>query len=71
MKKPEIAQRLAQQAGVSRAEAADQLDRVVHQILSKLRKGEVANLPGLGCFTPGPNGIFHFAREKRGGRARK
>jgi nucleoid DNA-binding protein len=65
MKKPEIAKRLARQAGVSNAEAADQLDRVVHQILSKLRKGESAPLPGLGRFTPGPKGAFQFEREKR------
>lgn len=65
MKKPEIAKRLARQAGVTNAEAADQLDRVVHQILSKLRKGESAPLPGLGRFTRGPKGCFQFEKEKR------
>jgi nucleoid DNA-binding protein len=69
MKKPEIARRLARQSGVSKAEAADQLDRVVHDILAQLRKGEAAPLPGLGHFTPGPKGIFQF--EKEPGRARK
>ena len=64
MTKPEIAKRLARQAGISQAAAADQLDRVVHQILSKLRSGESAPLPGLGRFTPGPP--FHFEKEKRG-----
>ncbi len=53
MKKPELAKRLARQAGVSRAEAADHLDRVVHRILSGLRKGKAVPLPGLGKFTPG------------------
>jgi nucleoid DNA-binding protein len=71
MKKPEIAKRLASQAGVSNAEAADQLDRVVNQILAKLRKGQAAPLPGLGRFTPGPQGTFHFEKEKRGGSGRK
>jgi len=71
MKKPEIAKRLARQEGVSKAEAADQLDRVVHEILAKLRKGEPASIPGLGQFTPGPEGIFQFEREKRGRRGRK
>ena len=71
MKKPEIAKRLARQSGVSSAEAADQLDRVVHQILSKLRRGQAVPLPGLGRFTPGPGGAFQFEKEKRGGDGRK
>lgn len=71
MKKPEIAKRLAKQVGVSNAEAADQLDRVVHDILSKLRKGKTASFPGMGQFTPGPKGSFQFKKEKRGGQRRK
>ncbi len=71
MKKPEIAKRLARQAGLSKAEAADQLDRVVNQILSKLRRGQSAPLPGLGRFTPGPKGTFQFEQEKRGRDGRK
>jgi nucleoid DNA-binding protein len=51
MNKSGLAKRLARPAGVSPAEAADQLDRVVHQILSNLRKGQSATLPGLGKFT--------------------
>jgi nucleoid DNA-binding protein len=70
MKKPEIAKRLARQAGVSNAEAADQLDRVVNQILAKLRKGEPARLPGLGRFTPGAKGAVQFEKERRGGKRR-
>jgi len=71
MKKPEIAKRLAKQVGVSNAEAADQLDRVVHDILSKLRKGKTASFPGMGHFTPGPKGSFQFKKEKPGGQRRK
>jgi nucleoid DNA-binding protein len=67
MRKPEMAKRLARQAGVSKAEAADQLDHVVHQILTKLRKGEPAQLPGLGRFVLGPQGVFQFQKEKRRG----
>jgi nucleoid DNA-binding protein len=67
MKKPEMAKRLARQVGVSNAEAADQLDHVVHQILAKLRKGRAAPLPGLGRFTLGPQGLFQFEKEKRRG----
>jgi nucleoid DNA-binding protein len=71
MRKPEIAKRLARQSGVSNAEAADQLDRVVHQILSKLRKGKTAPFPGLGQFTPGPKGSYQFKKEKPTGHGRK
>ncbi len=71
MKKAEIAKRLARQAGVTNAEAADQLDRVVHRILSQLRKGKPAPLPGLGRFTPGPKGSYRFEDEKRGKDGRK
>jgi nucleoid DNA-binding protein len=52
--------RLARQAGVTRAEAADQLDRVFHQIVTDLRKGRSAALPGLGKFTPGTTWKFEF-----------
>ena len=47
MKKPQIAGRLAKRSGVSKAAAADQLDRVVNDILSQLRSGQAAPLPGL------------------------
>jgi nucleoid DNA-binding protein len=79
MRKPEIAKRLARQSGMSKAEAADQLDRVVHRILAKLRKGKAAPFPGLGQFTPGPRGSYQFKpkesyrakKEKPGGAGRK
>jgi nucleoid DNA-binding protein len=71
MRKAEIAKRLARQSGVSNAEAADQLDQVIHQILSKLRRGKTAPLPGLGRFRPGPKGSYEFVTDKRGGHGRK
>jgi nucleoid DNA-binding protein len=64
MKKPEIAKRLARRSRISRGEAADQLDRVVHDILSSLRSGQPAALPGLGRFLPGVKWEFEFEREK-------
>ncbi len=67
MKKPELSERLAKQSRVSKAEAADQLDRVVHQIVSNLRKGQAAPLPGLGKFTPGEKWQFQFESKKLGG----
>ena len=68
MKKPDIAKRMARQAGVSEAEAADRLDRVVHQILRNLRQGKAASLPGLGKFRPRPDGGVAF--EPQGGKRR-
>jgi nucleoid DNA-binding protein len=56
MKKPDLAKRLARRSGLSVAEAADQLDRAVHQIVRKLRRGEEARLPGLGKLSPGKAG---------------
>jgi hypothetical protein len=53
MTKKDLAERLARQARLSKAAAADQLDRVVHDILVRLRRGKPASLPGLGTFIPG------------------
>lgn len=63
MKKTQLADRLARRSGISKAEAADRLDRVVHDIVSKLRKGRPAVLPGLGRFEPGDTWIFQFDRD--------
>jgi nucleoid DNA-binding protein len=60
MKKPEIAKDMARQSGVTEAEAADRLDRVVHDILSKLRSGKSASLPGLGRFSSSAGGKVTF-----------
>jgi nucleoid DNA-binding protein len=69
MKKPEIAEDMARQAGVSDAEAADRLDGVVHEILTRLRAGKSATLPGLGRFRAGADGkvTFQPAGAKRRG----
>ena len=66
MKKPDIAKRLARQAGVTQGEAADRLDRVVRQILTDVRRGKETPLPGLGSFVRGPDGKVHF-KAKGGG----
>lgn len=60
MKKDELTATLAKQERLSHAAAADQLDRVVHDILSRLRRGETAPLPGLGKFVPGIEPAFEF-----------
>ena len=63
MKKPEIARKIARQAGITDAEAADRLDRVVTSILVNRRRGRDAELPGLGRFRAGANGRVRFLRE--------
>ena len=46
--KQEIARRLAKELQVTPGAAADEVDRVVADILKKLRKGRDARLPGVG-----------------------
>jgi|GEM_PF-2151087 nucleoid DNA-binding protein len=58
MKKQDLAARLARQAHISKAAAADRLDRVIHEILSGLKRGKPVLLPGLGALTPsGKRGV--------------
>ena len=64
MKKPEIAKRLARKPGESQGEAADRLDTIVRQIVTKLRRGEEAQLPGLGKLRVGDDGRVTLEREK-------
>jgi nucleoid DNA-binding protein len=66
MKKQDIVKRISRQSGVSPAEAADRLDRVVHQILADLRHGRKTSLPGLGTFSGDGNGRALFEREGGG-----
>ena len=63
MKKPEIAKHIARQSRVTQAEAADRLDRMIHQILWNLRQGRETPLPGLGKVTRGKDGKPAFQRE--------
>lgn len=60
MKKAKLAERLAEESGISTAAAADQLDIVLNGILRRVRQGETAPLPGLGIFLPGPKPAFYF-----------
>ncbi len=53
MNKDQLTARLARQAGLTKAAAADRLDRVIHEILANLRRGKPSPLPGLGRFVPG------------------
>lgn len=73
MKKEQLARRLAKECHVSPAAAADQLDRIVSDLLQRVRRGESASLPGLGTFQSGSQKEFHFDRDvsNAGGRSSK
>jgi len=74
MKKRQLEARLARHGRLSKTTAADQLDRVIHEILKGLKKGEAVPLPGLGTFLPGKKPAFRFesrsAPKKPGGGAK-
>ena len=70
MRKQDIAERLARKARLSRAAAADRLDRLIHDILAELKMGNSVPLPGLGTFTPGKQVNFEFDGPKPKGGAR-
>jgi len=68
MKKTDFAKFLARRSRVTTAAAADQLDRMIHDILTQLRKGKPVSLPGLGKFTPAGKAGFEFqVRQKSKG----
>jgi nucleoid DNA-binding protein len=67
MNKSSLAALLAKQSRVSRATAADRIDRVVHRIITSLRKGEAVRVPGLGHFEPGKTWTFEPEPDKRDG----
>jgi len=71
MRKQDIAARLARKARLSQAAAADRLDRIIHDILAELKKGNPVPLPGLGTFTPGKRVNFEFDGKKSKGGARR
>ena len=64
MQHKELAQKIAEEAGITPAEAADELDSVVNRILDRLRKGKSATLGNLGVFWPGPNFEFRKTNPK-------
>jgi hypothetical protein len=52
MKKQDLARDVAKQNGLKTSDAADEMDRVVNQIIRTLKRGRPARLPGLGTITP-------------------
>jgi len=65
MKKPDIAKCLARQSKSSIGEAADHLDRMVGEIVRKLKHGQEARLPGIGAFICDQNGRLAFEPERK------
>ena len=73
MNKRELARQLARNTGVSRGEAADQIDRMVNDVLKQLRSGHSADLPGFGRFALNEAGQIEFSpkpKSKAGGPAK-
>ncbi|MBI2688669.1 MAG: HU family DNA-binding protein [Acidobacteria bacterium] len=66
MKQSALIRRLARATGVTPAAAADQLDHIVAQIVSRLRRGQSAAIPGLGTFPPGDREHFDFSKSGKG-----
>jgi len=62
MKKEQVAKQLAKESRISAAAAADQVDRILSDILKRVRKGQAASLPGLGTFRSGDDQEFRFDR---------
>lgn len=63
MKQSAFIRRFARATGVTPAAAADQLDHIVANIVDRLRRGQSAEIPGLGAFPPGDRSQFDFSRE--------
>ena len=49
-----VIRQLAKKSSVSPAEAADQIDKFIHDVRRKLKRGEIASVPGIGKLAPGP-----------------
>ncbi len=62
MKKARLAVQEARRLRIPPETAADQMDRVVHELLQNLRSGRAAELPGLGSIQPGRR--WRFVPEK-------
>ena len=64
MKKSDLARDMAKRSGVEPGDAADQMDRVVTQIIRTLKGGQPARLPGLGTISPGKHWTFKQERNE-------
>jgi nucleoid DNA-binding protein len=48
MKREQLAKTLARQTGLSKSDARNQVDELVHNILHRLRQGQQVKVPGVG-----------------------
>jgi nucleoid DNA-binding protein len=64
MKQSDLAREVAKEHGVKAGDAADELDRVVTQIVRTLKSGRPAHLPGLGTISPGKSWSFKQERHE-------
>ena len=66
MRKKIFVRRLAQEAQLTPAVAADQINSVVTQLLLRLKQGKPAEIPGFGTLLPGADITFkpQEARKK-------
>jgi len=71
MRKEHLARRLAKESRISTGAAADQVDRVVTDLLQRVRKGKSVSLPGLGTFQAGRNRDFQFDQDRESGEKSK
>ena len=51
MRQKELEERLAEESGLTRAAARDEVAETVRRVLGALRKGKTAELPGVGRLT--------------------
>jgi hypothetical protein len=49
LKREDLARALAQRGPLTEGQAQDELDRVVHRIVTNLRQGRPAKMPGVGA----------------------
>jgi hypothetical protein len=72
MTNAELIERLAERTHTTPAEAADELDAVVHETLRNLRRGNTVSWPGLGQFQPDdPAGLRFEGNANQPAPARK
>jgi nucleoid DNA-binding protein len=64
MKQSTLIRRLARETGLSRADAADQLDSLVGDILARIRRGKSKSIKGLGSFYPDTSRTVRFVPGK-------
>ncbi|MDX2152548.1 MAG: HU family DNA-binding protein [Bryobacteraceae bacterium] len=68
MRKKDLADIIAARTNLAKHIAAEEVHRLVHDILASLRKGKPAALPGLGRFEPGRTPVFKPEKEMMDGR---